>query len=211
MTVLAYKLHVMGRLFDSEEDQFNGSYFCLQDDNVFLLSFGKEELYSNKYLKWMNDIQITKTLGRFDYLMPVDREKLIEYHNGINKANTIFLAIYLKKEGATNKINKNDMSFIGTLKIYDIDILSKRASLGVAIGDKLEWGKGYASKAIQIACQYIFEVLGFRKITAGYVATNVAMERAFLNSGFMVEAVFKEHIFYEGQYVDHKFVCKFRN
>lgn len=186
------------------------AYFCLHEDDICLLSFGAEELYSENYLRWMNDLETTKTLGRFDYLMPVDRAKLVEYYNGINKENTIFLAIYLKGKSSSNQINKADMKFIGTLKILDIDLLAKRASIGIAIGDKSVRGKGYAGKAIHIASQYIFDVLGFRKITAGYIASNISMERAFLKNGFEIEAIFKEQIYFEGQFVDHKFVCKFR-
>ena len=193
-----------------ENEQSINAYFCLHDDGVCLLPFGMEELYSEEYLRWMNDLDITKTLGRFDYLMPVDRAKLVEYYNGINKENTLFLAIYLKSNCRSEQIKKIDMKFIGTLKIYDLDLLAKRASIGIAIGDKLEWGRGYASKAIHIASQYIFEVLGLRKIMAGYIASNVGIERAFLKNGFEIEAIFKEHIYYKGQYVDHKFVCKFR-
>lgn len=191
-------------------DQLNDAYFCLHEDDICLLSFGADELHSDKYLRWMNDLEVTKTLGRFDYLMPVDREKLVDYYNGINKENTIFLAIYLKGNSSSNQIKKMDMKFIGTLKIYDIDLLAKRASIGIAIGDKLEWGKGYAGKAIRIASRYIFEVLGLRKVTAGYIASNIGMERAFLKNGFEIEAIFKQHIYYEGQFVDHNFVCKFR-
>lgn len=184
--------------------------FCLHEGDIRLYTFGREELYSDDYLKWMNDSEITRTLGRFDYLFPVDRAKLVDYFNAINKTNTVFLAIYLGRNVEPPPVCRADMQFIGTLKIYDIDLLAKRASLGIVIGDKSEWGKGYAGTAIRIACRYIFEVLGMRKITAGYVADNVGMERAFLNNGFEIEATFKEHLFFEGRYVDHKFVCLFR-
>lgn len=184
--------------------------FCLHEDEMYLLPFGNKELHSEEYLTWMNDVEITKTLGRFDYLMPVDRSKLVEYYNAINRNNTVFLAIYLGGGSPSCQIDKTSMSFIGTLKIYDIDLLSRRASIGIAIGDRANWGKGYSSKAIRIACRYIFETLGMRKITAGYIASNIGMERAFLKNGFEVEAVFKDHLYYEGNYSDHKYVCKFR-
>jgi len=189
----------------------DNDYFCLQEDEIYLLSFGRDELNSKEYLKWMNDLEITKTLGRFDYLMPVDRAKLNEYYESLDREKTIFLAIYLKTNGFVGEIKKADMKFIGTVKVYDIDLLAKRASLGIAVGDRSEMGKGYASKAIRIASRYIFDTLGLRKITAGYISGNKGVERAFLKNDFQVEAVFKEHIFYEGLYVDHKFVCKFRN
>ena len=190
--------------------QSDNAYFCLHEDKIYLFAFGSQELYSEEYLKWMNDLEVTKTLGRYDYLMPVDRAKLVEYYNSINKDDTIFLAIYLSANCHSAQIKKSDMKFIGTLKIYGIDLLAKRAEIGIAIGDRSEWGQGHAGTAIRIACRYIFGTLGLRKIVAGYIASNIAMERVFLQNGFEVEAIFKEHLHHEGQYVDHKFVCKFK-
>jgi len=165
--------------------QSDNTYFCLLEGEVYLFPFGMKELYSEDYLKWMNDVKITKTLSRFDYLMPVERQKLVEYYESINRDRTIFLAIYIGQADSTfQEGKKDDKKFIGTLKIYDIDLLAKRTSIGIAIGDRANWGKGYATKAIHIACKYCFEVLSVRKITAGYIANNIAMERAFIKNGF---------------------------
>lgn len=183
--------------------------FQLRHGKISLYPFGRKELYSDEYLKWMNDPEITKTIGRFDYLMPVSRRKLVEYFKHLDPVNTIFLAIYRANKAAKTKTDKGE--FIGTIKIYDIDILARKASIGILIGEKREWGKGYAQQAIGIVSQYIFDVLGLRKITAGYVSSNIGMERAFLKSGFIKEAVFKEHLFYAGELVDHVFVSKFRS
>lgn len=203
----------MNHTFAAETQQIaqaDNSSFCLQEDEMCLFPFGLKELYSDEYLSWMNDLEITKTLGRFDYLMPVDRSKLVEYYQGMNHNNTVFLAIYIGDSSFVGSKDKTAMTFIGTIKIYEIDQLARRASIGIAIGDRANWGKGYSTKAVRIACKYIFEILGLRKITAGYVASNIGMERAFLKNGFEIEAVFKEHLFYDGGYMDHKFVCKFR-
>jgi [ribosomal protein S5]-alanine N-acetyltransferase len=187
----------------------NGEFeFCLQEGKIALYPFGIKELYSTEYLKWMNDADITKTIGRFDYLMPVSRKKLVEYYNSIDRENTVFLAIYLSTT-RTNKKSRKGI-FIGTLKIYDVDKLARRASIGIVIGDKQKWGRGYARTAIHIAMRYIFEVLGLNKITAGYLANNIGIEKAFQKNGFQREAIFKEQAFFAGELVDHIFVCKFR-
>jgi len=156
----------------------------------------------------MNDAQVTRTLGRFDYLMPVSQQKLVEYYRSLNPNNTIFLAIYYSDKHSCLK--KEQQEFVGTLKIYDIEPLAQRASIGVMVGNKSDWNKNIASTAIRIACRYIFDVLGFRKITAGYISKNIGMKQAFLKNGFQVEATFKEQLFFEGEFVDHVFVCKFR-
>ena len=193
----------------STNDLSEVSFFKLQDDVIALRPFGRKELLSDDYLKWMNDPSVTQTIGRYDYLMPVSRKKLIDYFNGLDSASTIFLAIY--RMNTTSRFKPEKCTFIGTLKIYDIDALSRRASIGILIGEKQEWGKGHAQRAIRLASQYIFDVLGLRKIFAGYLSTNIGMERAFLKNGFKKEAVFKKHLYFAGHLVDHVFVSKFRS
>jgi len=183
--------------------------FCLHDDKIALVPFGRKELYSTEYLQWMNDPAITRTIGRFDYLLPVGRSKLVDYVQSLDPDTTLFAAIYAKSASAGGCSRKG--RFIGTLKIYDIDLLAQRASLGIMIGDRSQWGKGYAQRALRLASSYIFDVLGLRKITAGYIGTNRGMEQAFLKTGFVKEATFKKHLFLEGNFVDHVFVCKFRS
>lgn len=153
----------------------------------------------------MNDPQITRTIGRFDYLFPVSRAKLVEYFNSIDTSTTIFLAIDYRAGGSGKG------RFVGTLKIYDIDPLARRAALGIMVGDKSTWGRGIASSAIRSACRYIFEELGFRKVVAGYLATNVGMQQAFRKNGFEVEGILREQAFFAGDLVDHVLVGKFKN
>jgi len=186
------------------------SAFCLHEGDTFLFPFAEQELYTDEYLKWMNDPEITRTIGRFDYLLPVNREKLVDYYNSLDRNTSVFLAIYVGQNEDALAPARTGKKFIGTLKIYDIDPLARRAALGIAIGDRSEWGKGYASKAIRIACHYIFDTLGMRKITAGYIDGNSGIERAFAKNDFEIEAVFREHLFFQGKFVDHKFVCLFR-
>jgi RimJ/RimL family protein N-acetyltransferase len=177
--------------------------FQLSRNGVQLRPFTDQELYSTNYLAWMNDPAMTWTIGRFDYLMPVTREKLVQYVHSLDLRSTMFLAIHLDGISGTSR-------FAGTFKIYDFDLLARRVSFGVMVGRDL-WGQGIASAAIGAACDYVFDVLGFRKITAGFAAPNVGMERAFLKNGFQVEAVLKGQLFLAGDYVDHKLVCRFRS
>ena len=89
-------------------------------------------------------------------------------------------------------------------------MLARRASLGILIGERKEWGKGHAQRAIRLASRYIFDVLGLNKIAAGYVSTNAGMARAFEKNGFVKEGILKQHVFCCGGLVDHVLVGKFR-
>lgn len=181
------------------------SPFKLQEGAVILRPFTRRELMSKEYLKWMNDPRVTRTIGRFDYLLPVSRTKLVEYFNNIDTESTVFLGIHKRSQ------TREKPDFVGTLKIYDIDYLARRVALGIMVGDTKVWGKGVASTAIQLACRYVFEELGFRKMVAGYLATNQGMHRAFEKNGFEIEGVLREQVFFAGRFVDHVMVGKFRD
>lgn len=173
--------------------RIENTFFCLKNDKVALYPFSYDELNSASYLKWMNDFDIVKTIGRNDYLMPVSHQKLIQYVEGINTETTLFLAIYYNENGIEEVKSKN--TFVGTLKIYDIDFNHRRASLGILVGEKQFWGKSIASQAINLANSYIFNKLNFQKITAGCYSTNTGMKKAFEKNGFILEGVLKNHFF----------------
>ncbi len=179
------------------------SPFSLGEGGVVLRPFARRNLYSPEYLRWMNDPRVTRTIGRFDYLFPVSQAKLVDYFNSIDTATSIFLAIYAKRTPRASK------RFVGTFKIYDMDQLARRASIGIVVGEPEAWGRGIASAAIRAACRFIFDELGFRKVTAGYHATNIGMHRAFKKNGFLVEGVLRDHLYFAGKVVDHVLVCKF--
>lgn len=170
------------------------SSFCLSNGSLKLKYFGNNELYSAKYLDWMNDTDIVTTIGRFEYLLPVTQIDLVNYVNNIDRTKSMFLAIF-----------KND-DFIGTLKVYEINQLTKSAGIGIAIGDKNYWGKGVASDVISLVKKYLFDVLGLRRLYAGYYESNIGMEKAFFNNDFEVEGILREHIFTNGKFVNHKLV-----
>ncbi len=180
------------------------SSFALRGDAVTLRPFTRRHLMSAEYLAWMNDPEVTRTIGRFDYLFPVSRAKLVRYFESLDGDREIFLAINVKETGRSVE------RFVGTLKIYDIDYLARRASLGILVGDRKSWGRGIASAAIGVACGFVFEELGFNKVCAGYMSTNTAMRRAFEKNEFVVEGVLKDHLYLGGSIIDHVLVGKIK-
>lgn len=170
----------------------SNTFFCLSGSRVSLFPFESEELESPSYLKWMNDIENVKTIGRNDYLLPVDQEKLRQYVQGLDKTKTAFFGIYFSDKSVGEK---SKMSFVGTFKIYDIDFQSRRASFGIMVGERSLWGKGIASEAIQIAAEYCFNTLNCHKVTAGYLESNTGMAKAFKKNGFEVEGVLKDQFY----------------
>ncbi|MDC4205803.1 MAG: GNAT family protein [Candidatus Manganitrophus sp.] len=83
-----------------------------------------------------------------------------------------------------------------------IQWIHRLADIGLLIGEKDCWGKGYATEAIQLVSDYAFNVLNLHKVAAGCYGPNEGSARAFQKAGFVVEGVRKEQFYTNGSYVD---------
>jgi RimJ/RimL family protein N-acetyltransferase len=99
-------------------------------------------------------------------------------------------------------IAKNDNKHIGNIKLGPINRHHKYADVGIIIGDKTFWGKGYATEAIKLVVAYAFEVLKLHKLTAGAYMNNAGSVKIFKKAGFSIEGLRKRQYLYKGRYVD---------
>lgn len=138
---------------------------CLEQDDA-----------SANYLAWLRDPDVTRYLEvRF---AEHSIESLRRYIVTVNDSDdTLLLGIFLR-EGEQH---------IGNVKLGPIHPIHRRADMGLLIGEKAEWGKGYASEAIVAVADYAFAQLGLAKLTAGCYGNNEGSWRAFLKAGFVEE------------------------
>jgi len=129
------------------------------------------------YLGWLSDPAINAYLEvRFSsHLMVSDLSAFIDDAN--TSLHTLMLGIFHQESGR----------HIGNIKLGPIDWNHKVGDIGFLIGDKEQWGKGYASKAIALLSDYAFEQLGLAKLTAGCYSENEGSRRALLKAGFIEE------------------------
>jgi len=162
----------------------------IQGERLYLREVRLSDV-NESYYRWMNDPDVTRYLeSRF---FPNDMESLRDYVRDRSKdRDSIFLAIVLK-EGERH---------IGNVKLGPIDWIHRLADVGVLVGEKDCWGKGYASEAIGLVVKLAFSRLNLHKLTAGYYAVNQGSAKAFGKNGFVVEGIRKKHRFCEGIYTD---------
>ena len=75
----------------------------------------------------------------------------------------------------------------GTVRLHDIDFLSKCASVGILIFDKSIWGKSWGFVILVKVVEIAFERLSLEEISAGIDSENVASLRVFEKAGFEVQ------------------------
>ena len=76
---------------------------------------------------------------------------------------------------------------------YDIDIINQEAEVGIMIGDKNYWDKGYGCDALNTLVDYIFDFTNINKLYLHTLLTNKRAQHSFKKAGFKkVKEVRKE-------------------
>lgn len=167
----------------------------LEGKRIYLREVRKSDVNQN-YYNWMNDPEIIQYLeSRF---FPNSLDSINEYVAGkAGDRGNVFFAIVLRG------CNKH----IGNIKLGSINWIHRYGEIGIIVGEKKYWGKGYGTEAISLMIKYAFNVLNLHKVFAGIYSPNKASIRAFENAGFVVEGVKKEQCFFNGVYVDLIFLA----
>ncbi|MBK8047376.1 MAG: GNAT family N-acetyltransferase [Anaerolineales bacterium] len=95
-----------------------------------------------------------------------------------------------------------DDRFIGQCALFRFDDVAHTAELGITIGDKAYWGKGYGREAIALLLDYGFRLRNLRKIWLQVNADNERAQRAYRACGFVEEGRLRQHVWSNGRYVD---------
>lgn len=141
---------------------------------------------SKEYVNWLNDIEIysyLETGGNYTH------EKLKEFLTEQEKQKILFWAIHLKDSG----------KHIGNIKIDPLNKTQDSGEYGILMGDKTEWGKGYAKEASKVVINYCFEELGFSQITLGVIDKNINALKLYEKLGFKVDKVIVDFGVYQNQ------------
>jgi len=154
----------------------------LKSDELIL----KELTFSDvtpKYIDWLNDFEVNKCLeSRFIHQ---DEHTVKAFVEACQQSELHFLfGIFLQ----------DSMKHIGNIKLGPINIHHNYAEIGLMIGDKGAWGKGFAGQAVSMVTHFGFNQLQLVKFSAGCYEYNIGSKKAFEKSGYQVEGFLRDHV-----------------
>lgn len=162
----------------------------LQGDKILLRPIRPADV-NDAYVRWMNDPEVTQYLeSRFNSYTSHNLLQYVEKMMG--NPDSFLFAI----------VDKGDNRHIGNLKLGPINRMHRRASVGLVIGETEFFGKGVGTEAINLVVRFAFGDLNLHKLTAGCYAPNRAAEKIFTKNGFEKEGFRKQHVVYDGSYID---------
>lgn len=73
---------------------------------------------------------------------------------------------------------------IGNVMYYGYDSYLGETELGITIGERAYWGRGYGSEAVRCLLRHLFEEVQLRRVYLHTLTTNARAQRAFRRAGF---------------------------
>lgn len=147
--------------------------------------------YLQDYCEWFNDPEVTDMLGAVKPPFSEAKEReWIEQQLAAKDDSRVFTI--LTKKGKP----------IGNIGFNHIDYRNKHAVVGIAIGEKEYWNKGYGQDALLTLLEFAFKELGIHKVELGVHSTNKRAIACYKKCGFVLEGCEREHDFYRGRYID---------
>ncbi|HLJ56033.1 MAG TPA: GNAT family protein [Chthonomonadaceae bacterium] len=91
---------------------------------------------------------------------------------------------------------------IGTCGLWRYSQTAQRCDLGISIGDREYWGRGYGREAVGLMVEYAFRIRNFHKVALTTSSNNERAIRCYLAAGFIEEGRLRQHHWVNGAYVD---------
>ena len=82
-------------------------------------------------------------------------------------------------------IDAQDGNYIGNCMYYDMDTVNKQAEIGIVIGDRDYWSRGYGYDAVVTILDYLFSTTSMERLYLHTLVWNKRAQRAFENCGFI--------------------------
>ena len=87
-----------------------------------------------------------------------------------------------RRDRATFGIYDESDAYIGTVELYDVRPSS--ATLGIIIGERSHWGRGYGPEAVHAVLGHAFRNLGLERVRLNTFEDNGRAQTAFRKTGF---------------------------
>lgn len=94
-----------------------------------------------------------------------------------------------------------DDQFIGFMGVW-VDLIHSEAWVGLGIGEREFWSRGYGTDMLKLCQQYVFAELGVERLSLGLHAYNARALRSYEKCGFRLEGRTRQDVLREGQRSD---------
>jgi RimJ/RimL family protein N-acetyltransferase len=142
----------------------------LEGERIYLSPIFTDDI--EKYVKWMNDLEVTKFLGALSTEnYTIEREK-------------DFLEKMAKEKFNFAIVLKDGDRLIGNISLFAVNHLYQIGEVGLFIGEEDDRGNGYGKEALKLILNYGFGYLNLNNIMLRLNGANKIAYNAYKKVGF---------------------------
>ncbi len=146
-----------------------------------------------KFHEWVNDPEVTRGLAMYLPMSLTDEES---WFSSLAKRDP-------KEKPLAIEIRKGKhWKLIGNCAVFEIESVNSNAELGIMIGGKSEWNKGYGAEVMTLLLRHCFETLNLNRAFLRVYTDNIRAVRSYEKAGFVLEGRLREAVFKFGKYED---------
>jgi len=146
-----------------------------------------------KFHEWVNDPEVTRGLALY---LPMSMAEEENWFASIAKRDPN------EKPFAIEVHKGKNWRLIGNCNIFGIEYTNRSAELGIMIGDKSEWNKGYGSEVMALLLRHGFETLNLNRAYLRVYVDNIRAVCSYEKAGFVLEGRQREAVYRDGKYED---------
>ena len=146
----------------------------------------------DRMARWVNDREVTRYLGaRYPWSLEAEEAFLRNSTSKPMAFGDVSFAIETK-----------DGEHIGSAGLHRASPENRDAELGIMIGEKAYWSKGYGSDAVAAVVRFAFEEMNLHRVELHVYDFNLRGQAAYRKCGFIEEGRMRDAHFAEGRFHD---------
>jgi diamine N-acetyltransferase len=155
-----------------------------------------------KFVEWLNDPEVIDNLYLYAP-MSLGQEEEWYKKTLTQPVDEQVLAIEVKEKGG--------FTMIGTLAFVGINWHDHSGEVGISIGEKSYWNKGYGTEAMQALIRHGFNKMGLNRVWLRVYETNSRGIRAYEKAGFVHEGTLRQARWKDGKFINMHVMSVLRN
>lgn len=171
----------------------------LRGEHVYLRASERSDIPN--FVRWLNDAETSSFLNMRAPMSEAMEEK---WFDGM-----------VERQGKDHYhyvicLLENDRP-IGSLALFDVDHVNGSAGIGISIGEKALWGKGYGTDAMNALLDFGFGMLRLERLWLEVYDFNKRARRSYDKSGFVSEGIERHAVYKQGRYLDVELMSMLRD
>jgi RimJ/RimL family protein N-acetyltransferase len=149
------------------------------------------------FVEWLNDPEVRRGLMLHLPLSIAEEEQWFE-NMLASPQDERPLVIEVKEE--------DGWLMIGNSSFHNLDWRNRNAELGIFIGDKSYWDRGYGTEVMQLLLKHGFNTLNLHLVYLRVYEDNQRAIRAYEKVGFVHDGRLRQMIYKDGKFLDVLFM-----